>query len=243
MQPMTERLERGWMKSKSPLALIALLRGRATQRKARLFACAYCRKVWHVFWDERSRRAVEQAELYADGLISEGDMAAARKAGYEPSENPLPCLDDRHWVALADAIMLAAHAAAADATFWMPSVVRDGICAITFYSMREIDPTGDDWKKPTTTFRKQQGVVLCRLLHDIFGNPFRPVILDNSRRTSTVTSLAQAIYDDRAFDRMPILADALEDAGCSNQDILQHCRSGGEHVRGCWPLDLVLGKE
>ena len=62
-------------------------------------------------------------------------------------------------------------------------------------------------------------------------------------RTSNVTALAQAIYDDRAFDRLPILADALEDAGCTDADILNHCRQPGEHVRGCWVVDLVLGKE
>jgi hypothetical protein len=58
-----------------------------------------------------------------------------------------------------------------------------------------------------------------------------------------VVKVAQAIYDERAFDRMSILADALEEAGCTDQDILAHCRSGGDHVRGCWVVDLVLGKE
>jgi len=83
----------------------------------------------------------------------------------------------------------------------------------------------------------------CRLLRCIFGNPFHALTIERSWRATTVTALAQAIYKDRAFDRMPILADALEDAGCSSQDILQHCRSGGEHVRGCWVVDLLLGKE
>jgi hypothetical protein len=86
-------------------------------------------------------------------------------------------------------------------------------------------------------FRRQ-----AESLRDIFGNPFRLATLDRSWLTSTVTSLAQAIYDDRAFDRLPILADALEDAGCTDQDILAHCRGGGEHVRGCWVVDLLLGK-
>jgi hypothetical protein len=80
-------------------------------------------------------------------------------------------------------------------------------------------------------------------LRCIFGNPFRPVSVDPSWRTSNVTALAQAIYDEKAFDRLPILADALEDAGCDNQDILSHCRQPGEHVRGCWVVDLVLEKE
>jgi len=83
------------------------------------------------------------------------------------------------------------------------------------------------------------------LIHDIFGNPFRPVAVETSWlawNAGTVVKLAQAIYDDRAFDRLPILADALEDAGCTNADILEHCRGGGEHVRGCWVVDLLLGK-
>lgn len=82
-----------------------------------------------------------------------------------------------------------------------------------------------------------------RVLHCIFGNPFRHVTLDPVWLTGSVVNLAQGIYDERAFDRMPILADALEDAGCHNQDILQHCRAGGEHVIGCWVVDLLLGKE
>ena len=60
--------------------------------------------------------------------------------------------------------------------------------------------------------------------------------------TSTVEQLAESIYADRAFDRLPILADALEDAGCTNADILNHCRQPGEHVRGCWVIDLLTGR-
>src|SRR5262249_16615769 len=80
------------------------------------------------------------------------------------------------------------------------------------------------------------------ILRDIFGNPFRPITLDPSWQSADVLALAQAIYDERAFDRMPILGDALEDAGCDNADVLTHCRQPGEHVRGCWCVDLVLGK-
>src|SRR5262249_39695788 len=84
------------------------------------------------------------------------------------------------------------------------------------------------------TTRAEQWPWQCAMLRDIFGNPFRPVTFNPAWRTTTVTSLAQAIYDERAFDRLPILADALEDAGCISGDTLGHCRSGGEHVRGCW---------
>jgi hypothetical protein len=82
-----------------------------------------------------------------------------------------------------------------------------------------------------------------QFLWDIFGNPFRPVTLDPACLSPNVKGLAQAIYDDRAFNGMPILGDALEEAGCTNQDILSHCRGPGPHVRGCWVVDLVLGKE
>jgi hypothetical protein len=80
------------------------------------------------------------------------------------------------------------------------------------------------------------------VLKDIIGNPFRPVTIDPSWLTSIVVALATGIYADRAFDRMPILADALQDARCENADILNHCRQPGEHVRGCWVVDSLLGK-
>ncbi len=83
---------------------------------------------------------------------------------------------------------------------------------------------------------------VCNFLRDIFGNPFRPVSLDPAWRTSTVLALASGIYEERAFDRLPILADALQDAGCDHADILTHCGGSGPHVRGCWVIDLVLGK-
>lgn len=84
------------------------------------------------------------------------------------------------------------------------------------------------------------------LVREIFGNPFCPAIIDSSWlawNDGTIPELAQAIYDQRAFDRLPILADALEVAGCTNADILNHCRHPGPHVRGCWVVDLILGKE
>ncbi|MCE9566031.1 MAG: hypothetical protein K8U57_28760 [Planctomycetes bacterium] len=80
------------------------------------------------------------------------------------------------------------------------------------------------------------------LLRDVFGNPFRPVAFDKSWLTSTVVAIAQGMYESRDFSAMPILADALQDAGCDNDDILNHCRGSGPHVRGCWVVDHVLGK-
>ncbi|AMV27276.1 hypothetical protein VT84_22935 [Gemmata sp. SH-PL17] len=80
------------------------------------------------------------------------------------------------------------------------------------------------------------------LLREILGNPFRPIVVNPSWLTSNVVALATGIYAGKAFDRMPILADALQDAGCDNEDIMNHCRQPGEHVRDCWVVDLLLGK-
>jgi hypothetical protein len=85
---------------------------------------------------------------------------------------------------------------------------------------------------------------LANLLRDIFGNPFRPLTVNSDWLTPTVQQLAAYIYESRDFSTMPILADALQDAGCDNADVLNHCRdTKATHVRGCWVVDLVLGKD
>ena len=87
---------------------------------------------------------------------------------------------------------------------------------------------------------------LCDLIRDLFGYPcrrhsFSPLWL--ARHAATVGALAQAIYDEERFTDLPVLADALEEAGCTNPHILEHCRGPGPHARGCWVVDLLLGKE
>jgi hypothetical protein len=88
------------------------------------------------------------------------------------------------------------------------------------------------------------------LLRDILGNPFRPVGFDSTWLTENVLGLARALYEKRELPSgqldntgFAVLADALEEAGCTNPDILAHCRGSGPHVRGCWVLDLLLGKK
>jgi hypothetical protein len=88
-----------------------------------------------------------------------------------------------------------------------------------------------------------EAAVQAELLRCIYGHPPDVPEFDPAWRTETVLGLARGIYDERAFDRAPVLADALQDAGCDNDDILTHCRGPGPHVRGCWVLDLVLGKQ
>jgi hypothetical protein len=88
----------------------------------------------------------------------------------------------------------------------------------------------------------EEELAQSQLIRCIFGNPFRPVAFAPEWRTPTAVALADAIYADRAFDRLPVLADALEEAGCDNLEVLAHCRGPGPHARGCWVVDLILGK-
>jgi hypothetical protein len=87
-----------------------------------------------------------------------------------------------------------------------------------------------------------EGKTHVDLLRCIFANPFRPITFNSAWRTSTVLALATGIYEEKAFDRMPILANALQDAGCDSADILDHCRGPGPHVKGCFVVDLILSK-
>jgi hypothetical protein len=116
--------------------------------------------------------------------------------------------------------------------------------AAGYYVARSTAPSKRHAAKRTAV--KAERTAQCALLRDIMGNPFQPVTPNpawpawNDR---TILRLTEGIYADRAFDRLPILADALEEAGCTDEAILSHCRGPGPHVRGCWVVDLVLGKE
>jgi hypothetical protein len=110
----------------------------------------------------------------------------------------------------------------------------------TLYANWDAVRDASPWGRDAIRFREGE---LTALVRDIFGNPFRRVGADPSWLTSTTVSLARSIYKDCAFDRLPILADALEEAGCDDADVLNHLRGDGLHVRGCWAVDLVLGRE
>src|SRR5262249_19280789 len=113
-----------------------------------------------------------------------------------------------------------------------------------WYAFAATSETGVIASEQALLQKKLKGEVAQQvaLYRDIFGNPFRAVTLDPSWLTATVLTLAAGIYADRPFDRLPILADALQDAGCGNADVLDHCRSNSPHARGCWVVDLVLNK-
>jgi hypothetical protein len=219
-KPLTEAQ---WLACEDPDALLEFLRGRASPRKLRLFAVACCRRIWHLLPDEGTRRGVEVAERYADGAASDEELEAARSAAQEAV--------DRYFV------HLPAVAAEAVAEAAWGEDQYSGTYHPQFAAYHAYFAAGE---------AAGERVAQSLLLRDVIGNPFRSTSVDPAWLAwngSTVRRLAQAVYDERTFDRLPILADALEDAGCADAAILGHCRGPGPHMRGCWVLDLVLGKQ
>jgi hypothetical protein len=104
------------------------------------------------------------------------------------------------------------------------------------------DNLGKESDYDLSVLREDPSIFLPTVMREIFGNPFRSVVFDPEWRTATSVALAHEMYDSRDFSAMPILADALQSAGCDNEDILNHCRGEGPHIRGCWVVDVVLGK-
>jgi hypothetical protein len=207
--------EQEWLASSDPRPMLDFLQGRPSDRKLRLFAVACCQRV-EPFLGSKSRQLVQLAEEFADGLVSEAELRSVNH-NYCADEDPALAAG-----ADPDSIP-AAHAA---------------YCSSIIAGHRGMNERDAAFNERMSSEQEVQ----CHLLQCIVGNPFNPVTVNPAWRTSNVIALAQSIYDERAFDRMAILADALEDAGCDNQEILNHCRQPGEHVRGCWVVDVVLGK-
>jgi hypothetical protein len=240
--------EAEWLACTDPKPMLEFLRGKASNRKLRLFACACCRRQWPCLTDERSRNAVEVAERFADGLATDEDRKRASHAAQMAWDASLdaatPPVDSPETQA---AVQVAIDAA----RFWVWNIeVAAGIVSDVLHKLAyvaSVDVADACVKFVSQTPSKQvAGVELAAqasLLRCIINNPFHATKLDSSSRAPSILHLASVIHEERAFDRLPILADALEEAGCQNADILTHCRSSGPHVRGCWVIDLLLGKE
>jgi hypothetical protein len=219
-----------WLGCDDPGPMLAFVGDKASDRKLRLFACACARQIWGLLTDDRSRQAVEVAERFADGLAGprsrlrcHQNAYAAYQAAYEDGDTT-----SRNWQA--SAALAANGAVSHDISYavnaWMSAANAEAASA------------NQQWT--------QQQRRYSRLLQDIVGNPFRALPRLNPAwlawEGGTVAKLAAAVYEERAFDRLPVLADALEEAGCDAAELLDHLRGPGPHVRGCWALDLLLGK-
>jgi hypothetical protein len=202
-----------------------------SERKHRLLAAAFCRRVWHLITDERGRQAVEVTERYLDGQATPDELRSASAAVEKITIN---LGDPEMWYDVAGAAYMTA-----DQPFGAADVAYITAQNVGRHAARAMDPdTNELDENVMVTERAAQ----CNLVREILGNPFRIIVFDPSWRTTTVVALAGQMYEARDFSALPILADALEEAGCDNDDMLTHCRGDGPHVRGCWVVDLLLGK-
>ena len=242
--------EAEWFACGDPVKLLEFVgRHHTNERKLRLYAVAGCRRVWSFLPDERFRRAVEVAELFADGAVSKKVRSKCWKEVDKAQMSIDSATQDQfglmhNWPAASMAAWMATAAAAnavgATEDFVSPEAELFYLAANPIEGMEYIlRERGMDYR----VARESEWSVHLAFLRDIFGNPFRPTTLDPAWRTSTAVALATGMYESRDFSAMPILADALQDAGCDNEEVLNHCReAGATHVRGCWVVDLVLGK-
>jgi hypothetical protein len=204
-----------WRSCDDPRKMLERLRGKASDRKLRLFACAF----WRRWWDaDAEGQEEEEADVDVLSLLAYAEEWA------ESAQRPTRTFSlGFGWHPL-----VAQHAF--DAANW---TIRE-----TTGSKSRIDCLRRDDRD-----REQAAEEQTRLLKELFGETLREVVVDPLWLTSAVVNLARAVYEDRRCRDMPILADALEDAGCSQQDVIRHCRGAAEHVKGCWVVDLLLGRE
>jgi hypothetical protein len=228
--------EADWLISEDPLAMLEFVRGTATDRKLRLFVVECCRRCWHLLADKPYRHAVNVAEQFAEGLVTADDLARAHAVAYRVAvagggggtPGPLWCagwFTDPYYGAWDNSGSPAAPAVLAAAASTEDAQAAAVLCV------------------PWAAAFGVENAVQAALLRDVIHAPYRAVHLRAYWRWSnagTAAMLARAIYEERAFDRLPILADALQDAGCEDEQILEHCRGPGPHIRGCWPVDALL---
>jgi hypothetical protein len=221
MEEGTTVTEAEWLACTDPEKMMMFLwkSEKITDRKRRLFGVAVCRRIWHYLTDERSRTAVEVAARHADGQATAKELDAAYLAAFDVADALTESKDVdrnalRHAAWTAD---LASH----------PQWIGGGV------ALEAAEAVGTEI----------ENVAQADLVRCLCGNPFHPLTLDPIWLTPGVVGIAAFIYDDRAFGHLPILADALEETGCTNKDILQHCRQHSEHDRGCWVVDILLGKK
>jgi hypothetical protein len=228
--------EARWLKADHPDHMVSALRDlvevseAVLVRKLRLFACACCRRIWPLL-DRVGRSAVEVAERYAEGLATERELRAAHEdayggvAGADPEDPSLQ---------------------AANAVLWatMPATSEIHLRGMAMHGA-DLVVLAEERVRATGLSVSAEAVIpwQCRVLLDLFGNPFRAHWLDETclaYEGGLVRRLARGIAEQREFERLPILADALEEAGCADAVILGHCREPGEHFPGCWVVDLCL---
>jgi hypothetical protein len=243
-----------WSTAADPAALLRhlrehmrLYRAAGHRRKLRLLGCAAARAVWPALPNDAFREAVVEAEKHADTEVRRTALQAAAAAttdrrpdtliGFliEPVQSFLSLLGmaTPDWSRVFEARTLVEAVAATTVGH------RQALAALRAAARLAVAAAGDRWNEGV--FRRAEADQ-SDLVRDLFGDPFRPAAFDPRWRTAAALGLARAAHAGGAFDRLPILADALEEAGCDDPAVLNHCRGGGPHARGCWVVDGLLGR-
>jgi hypothetical protein len=237
--------EAEWLACDDPVRLLSVATRRRGFRKILLYGVACCREHWHLLRHPSSRAAVEWAERYADGMAARDDDYSRLELRSEGAAF--------HFEAVSQSERVESWAegwdeAAGQDTSRLTGRVRGPqqlseaeLVATAAYLANHL-MTLDCTNPLDLTLSQFRPLHSVRLLREIFGNPFRAVRVPRSSWSAACVDHARQMYDSRDFDAMPILADSLRDCGCEDERILSHCRGAGPHVRGCWVVDLVLGR-
>jgi hypothetical protein len=232
--------EEEWLLSADPQKMLSLLEGKASERKYRLFGVACCRRAERFFPTRLLSNAVDQVERYAEGVIG-GEALRAVRAQVEQSRAGRTGQDTSfHFQYPVSQLCVS------DIAYAIPRVLNQLIAEMAGAQLpKQAFLDTQAFKEARQAMWEAESPAQARLLREIVGSPFRCVTIHPSWlawESGTIPKLARGMYEEEAFDRLPVLADALEEAGCADAEILNHCRRPGEHVRGCWVIDLLLGK-
>jgi hypothetical protein len=246
--------EQEWLGNPNLWAMLYYVNDLDNERRLRLFAYACCSRIRHLLSDNRLLEALHAVEQRAEGKYGDIELEQVRSEANKAVDaieaglyGPDGVLHANDISSSACAVLCASNSSFAP-TKQYPHY-SSPIGSVVFYVQSALvapvwNATQD--RKKTDEASEAEAQLQVAILRDIFGNPFCPVSLDPtclSWHDGLLVSMAQHMYDSRDFTDMPVMADALEEAGCSDQEILSHCRQPGPHVRGCWVVDLILGKE
>ncbi len=228
--------EAEWQSATNPAEMLRSLTAEPGHRKRTLLACGCCRRKWFEISEPALRQRIALAERFADDVVTEEEVQQAFVA-YRPTPTHHPVTRALRSATeyLGQRKHLSTLSETVEILLWLAEATG-------------LDDTGGmKLRQPRRSKHFQRGrdrelAAQAVLVRDVLGNPFRQPALHPAWRTDTAVSLARTMYESRDFSAMPILADALQDAGCDSDAILNHCRGGEPHVRGCWVVDWVLGK-
>jgi hypothetical protein len=243
--------EEEWLTGTDPEAMLAFLRDKGSERKLRLFACACCRRIRDFLPTDACLQGVEVAERYADSAATGRERSSALSAVIASAEEEGITLfgdleaESIEWGAVPGGLaFMAVVEVLGGRTFEVARAAMAAASEAACDASRHqngIEAARSAFKEDYALEQAAQALIL----RDLFGNPFRPASLNPAWlwwNDGTLPGMAQRIYAERDFSALPILADALEDGGCGDLAILEHCRRPGEHYRGCFVVDAIVGR-